>query len=160
MRNVLPTTLAIVVMATTACSEAATQPTAVETEALLATSTEWTPIDLTRDLQVDDATRAKIEAGVQALHTSMLELHERYEGAQSLEGDARAAQIDDIEADLRALHEQHIGLWNSLDPAVKKTLAERMHEQMRNHHADDAGSLHDLMRRLHGGDHGTDGVGH
>jgi hypothetical protein len=160
MRNALPTTLAILIMATSACSEATTQPTAVETEALLATSTEWSPIDLTRDLQVDDVTRANIEAGVQALHTSMLDLHERYESAQSLAGDARAAQIDDIEADLRALHEQHIVLWNSLDPAVKKTLAERMHEQMGNHHADDAGSLHDRMRRLHGGDHGPDGVGH
>ncbi|MGH7448066.1 MAG: hypothetical protein ACREK1_04930, partial [Longimicrobiales bacterium] len=94
MRNTLLTTLAtLAVAAATACSEAASEPTAVETEALVASATAWTPADLTRDLQVDDATRQQIEAGIQALHTSMLELRGRHETAQTLEGDARAAYM-------------------------------------------------------------------
>lgn len=161
MRHALITILGTAAVAvTTACSEAATQPTAVETEALIASATAWTPSDLTRGLQVDDATRQKIEAGVQSLHTSLLALHERHESAQNLEGDARAAYLTGIHEDMIALHEQHKVLWDSLDPGVRETLATRLHEQMRHHGDDDNGSLHERMRRMHGGDHDADGAGH
>jgi hypothetical protein len=161
MRHHLITILAAAaVAATTACSEAATQPTAVETEALIASATAWTPSDITRGLQVDEATRQKIEAGVQSLHTSLLALHERHENAQTLEGDARAAYMTDIHENMIALHEQHKVLWDSLDPAVRETIATRLHEQMRHHDDDAANSIHERMRRLHGGDHDADGAGH
>lgn len=161
MRHALITTLATVAVATlTGCSEAATQPTAIETEALLASATSWTPSDITRDLQVDDATRQKIEVGVRALHTSLLAMHERHETAQKLEGDARAASMDAIHEDMHALHEQHVVQWNSLDPAVRETLAARLHEQMRKHGDDDIMSFHERMRRMHGGKHDADGTGH
>jgi hypothetical protein len=155
MRHTLITILGTAaVAATTACSEAATQPTAIETEALIASAAAWTPSDLTRDLQVDETTRQKIEAGVQSLHTSLLALHERHVRAQNLEGDARAAYLTDIQEDMIAVHEQHKVLWDSLDPAVRETLATRLHEQMRDHGGDDTGSLHERLRRMHGGDHG------
>ena len=89
MRKAMLAVLALA--AATACSEAASEPTTVETEALIASAATWTPSDLTRGLRVDDATRQRIEAGVQALHASMLELHERHRKVEDLEGAARAA---------------------------------------------------------------------
>lgn len=177
MRNALVAAVAtLAVAATTACSEAASEPTAVETEALVATATSWTPSDLTHDLPVDDATRQQIEDGLRSLHASLLELHGRHETARTLEGEARAAHLDEMKADMEALHEQHRAVWDSLDPAVKELLAARLHErmrehhddatsshheQMREHHGDDeaARSLHERMRRMHGGAHGA-GEGH
>lgn len=145
--------------ATTACSEAASEPTAVQTEALVASAPAWTATDLTRDLQVDEATRVKIEAGVQALHTSMVELHARHETLETLEGEARAAYAASLKADMQKLHEEHRVLWETLDPAVRETLAARFHEQMGDHDAGPMKSMHERMRRLHGGDHAGD-AGH
>jgi hypothetical protein len=141
--------------AATACSEAASEPTTVETEALIASATTWMPSDLTRGLQVDDATRQKIEAGVRALHASMLDLHERHGKAEDLEGAARAAYMADLQADIGALHEQHKALWESLDPAVREALASRFHERMDDHGDGTMKSLHERLRRMHGGDHGV-----
>jgi len=161
MRHTLLPALAILGLAgIAACSKGSSEPTAVETVALLATATDWTPSDLTRDLQVDDATRQEIEAGVQALHASLIELHGRHETVETLEGAEREAYVAELEADMQALHEQHSALWDSLDPAVKETLAARLHERMREHSDEAASSLHDRMRRLHGGDHGAAGAGH
>jgi hypothetical protein len=162
MRHALLTTLAtLAAISTAACSEAASEPTAVYTEALVATAADWTPADLTHDLPVDAATQQRIDAGIQAMHTSMLELHERHATAGTLEGVARDAYLADLAADMQALHAQHRALWDSLDPAVQETLASRFHEQMRDHHGDDdAMSLHDRMRRMHGGDHAPDNAGH
>lgn len=160
-RTLLPTLAALTLAATTACAEAGSEPTAVETDALLASVTAWTPADLTRDLQVDDATRQRIEAGVQALHASMIELHDRHQKAAPLEGAARDTYLADLHADMKELHEQHIELWESLDPEVRKVLAARMHERMREHHGDEtANSLHERMRRMHGGDHDADHADH
>lgn len=160
MRYTLLTTFVTVAAAAiTACSEAAPEPTAVETEALIASASGWTAADLTRDLPVDAATRQQIEAGVQALHTSMLALHGRYESAQALEGDARAAYMTEIRADIRTLHEQHSALWDSLDPEVRQLLAARLHERMRDHEDGSMKALHERMRRMHGGDHAPD-AGH
>lgn len=154
MRHALITTLAtLAVAATTACSESASEPTAVETEVLLASATAWTPADLTRDLPVDDATRQKIEAGVRSLHTSMLELHGRHEKAQTLEGEARAEYVADVKADMQELHEQHKLVWDSLDPEVRQLLASRLHERMEAHGDGAMRSLHERLKRLHGGDH-------
>ncbi|MGH7446321.1 MAG: hypothetical protein ACRELT_02095, partial [Longimicrobiales bacterium] len=70
------------------------------------------------------------------------------------------AYMADLKADAQALHEQHRTLWDSLDPAVRETLATRLHERMRDHHGDDSmKSLHERMRRMHGRDHGADGAG-
>lgn len=154
--TLLRTLAALAVAAMTACSEAASEPTAVQTEAPLASATAWTPEDLTRDLQVDDATRQQIEAGIQALHTSLIELHRRHETVQTLAGEAREAYVADMKADMQELHEQHSALWNSLDPSVQETLAARLHERMGEHHdGETTSSLHERMRRLHGGDHGA-----
>jgi hypothetical protein len=153
MRHALITTLATLAVATTACSEAASEPTAVETEALLASATAWTPSDLTRDLPVDDATRQKLEAGVQSLHASLLEMHARHERAHALEGDARDAYLAEVKAEMQELHEQHRVLWDSLDPAVRETIASRMHERMAAHDRGALKSLHERMKRMHGGDH-------
>lgn len=156
MRHTLiPTLATLALAATTACSEAASEPTAVETEALLATATAWTPADITRDLQVDEATRQKIEAGVQALHASMIELHARYEAVENLAGEARAGYEAALETDVRELHAQHGALWNSLDPEVREALAARLHARMREHEDETTTSLHERMRRMHGGDHGS-----
>lgn len=159
-RNLLPT-LALALAATTACAEAASEPTAVATDAMLASVTAWTPADLTRNLQVDDATRQEIEAAVGALHASMVELHERHEHAATLQGTARDEYLADLHADMQELHEQHTTLWESLDPAVKEILAARIHERMREHHDDDSmRSFHERMRRLHGSDHAADHAEH
>ncbi|MGH7481565.1 MAG: hypothetical protein ACRELV_05375 [Longimicrobiales bacterium] len=158
--SLFPALATLALAATTACSDAASEPIAVDTEALVASATAWTPSDLTRDLQVDDATREKIEAGLQALHASMVELHDRHETAQTLKGEARDAYVADLKADMQELHEQHRALWESLDPAVKEALAARLHQRMREHDGETASSLHERMRRLHGGDHGADGAGH
>jgi hypothetical protein len=163
MRHAPIITLATLAVAATAgCSETGSQPpTAVETEAVIASASAWMPSDLTRDLQVDNATRQKIEAGVQALHAAMLAVHERYEKAETLKGNARVTYMDDLNADIQSVHEQHRALWDSLDPEVRETLAARLHERMRNH--DDDGALkssHERMRRMHGGDHGADGTTH
>ncbi|HSK19205.1 MAG TPA: hypothetical protein VK912_08695 [Longimicrobiales bacterium] len=162
MRHALLTTIAtLAVISTAACSEAASEPTAVDTEALVATAADWTPADLTRDLPVDAATQQRIDAGIQAMHSSMLELHARHATAGTLEGAARAAYLEELGADMQALHEQHRALWDSLDPAVQETLASRFHEQMRDHHGDDeAMSLHDRLRSMHGSDHAPGNAGH
>lgn len=162
MRHPLRSTLAVLAaISTAACSEAASEPTAVDTETLVATAADWTPADLTRDLPVDAATQQRIDADVQAMHASMLEVHERHATAGTLEGAARDAYLADLAADMAALHEQHSVLWDSLDPAVQEMLASRFHEQMREQHGvDGAMSLHDRMRRLHGGDHAADNAGH
>jgi hypothetical protein len=158
MRKALLATFAVAAL--TACSEAASEPSAVETEALIATAAAWTPADLTRGLQVDDATRREIEAGVTALHAAMLDLHARHEKAGTLEGGARAAYMAELQADVETIHEQHRALWESLDPAVREALAERFHERL--HEQDDGPtkSLHERMRRMHGGNDGAGGVGH
>lgn len=151
MKQVLLAVLALAV--TTACSERASEPTAVQTEALIASSAEWTPADFTRDLPVDDATRERIETGVRTLHAAMLDLYARHEKAETLEGDARSAFMMELEADVRALHEQHVALWNSLDADVREALAARFHAQMDDHHGGPMKSLHDRLRSTHGGDH-------
>jgi hypothetical protein len=157
MKHVLlPMVATLTLAATTACSEAASEPTAVQTEALVASAHSWTATDLTRDLQVDEATRRKIEAGVQALHTSMVELHARHEALATLDGEARAAYAANLQADMQELHEEHRSLWESLDPAVRETLAARFHDQMREHDVGAMKSMHERMRRLHGGEHGGD----
>lgn len=162
MRHLRFTTFAAIAAITTAaCSEAASEPTAVSTETLVASATDWTPADLTRDLPVDAATQQRIDAGVQAMHASMLELHARHATAATLEGAARDAYLADLEGDMQALHEQHRQLWDSLDPAVQETLASRFHEQKGAQHGDDeAMSLHERMRRMHGGGHAPDNAGH
>ena len=154
MKHALPILATLTLAATTACSEAVSEPTAVETEALVASATAWTPGDLTRNLQVDEVTRRKIEAGVQSLHASMVELHARHERVETLEGEARAEYVAHLKADMQELHEEHRALWESLDPAVRETLAARFHEQMREHDAGPMKAIHERMRRLHGGDHG------
>lgn len=158
MRNALLVTF--VVAAATACSETTPEPTTVETRALIASASTWTPSELTRDLEVDDATRQEIEAGVQALHASMVDVHERHRKAANLEGDARVAHMADLDADVRALHEQHKALWGSLDPAVREALATRLHERMDDHDDGTLTSLHERLRRMHGGDHGAERAGH
>ena len=162
MRHALRISIAtLAAISIAACSEASSEPTAVDTEALVAMSADWTPADLTHDLAVDAATQQKIDAGLQAMHASMLELHERHATAGTLEGAARDAYLADLAADMQSVHEQHRALWDSLDPAVQETLASRFHEQLRDHHgADDAMSLHDRLRRMHGGDHAPDDAGH
>lgn len=144
MKHPLLVTLAtLAVVATTACSDAGSEPAAIEVEGLVASAASWTPADLTRDLPVDDATRQTIDAGLRTLHASLLEL------------DAAAL----TEEDVRALHEQHAALWESLDPDVRELLTARMHERMRAHEDDGMASLHERMRRLHGGAHDADGSG-
>jgi hypothetical protein len=152
-KTLLPTVAVLLLAGTTACSEATSEPTAVQTEALVASAPAWTPSDLTRDLQVDEATRSRIEAGIQALHASMIELHGRHATAGTLEGEARAAYVADMKTEMQAIHEQHSALWDSLDPEVQAALAARIHERMSEHDDETTSSLHERMRRMHGGDH-------
>ena len=160
MRYGLHSTItALAAISTLACSEAASEPTAVDTEALVATAADWSPANITRDLPVDAVTQQRIDAGVQAMHASMLELHERHAAAATLEGAAREAYLAELTADMQTLHEEHSALWDSLDPAVQETLAARFHEQMRAHHGDDGISLHERMRRMHAGKHAPDHAG-
>lgn len=145
----------LAVLALAACSEAASEPTAVDTEALVATAAAWTPSDITRDLDVDDTTRQKIDEGLRSLHTSLMEMHERHRTLHELEGAAREAYAAEIEADMRELHAQHAELWDSLAPDVQEALATRLHERMEQH-GEAAGSLHERMRRMH---HDADDTG-
>jgi hypothetical protein len=147
----LAVTFAVVVAS--ACSEAASQPTAVETDALIAAAPEWSPAQITEGLEVDGATRRRIDEGLQSLHASMLDLHGRWTAAEALDGAEQAAALETLDADARALHDRHMALWNALDDDVRETLAERMHERMRGHEMDGHDSLHDRMKRLHGAVH-------
>jgi hypothetical protein len=159
MRHAVLATLAAISI--TACSEAASAPTAVQTESLVATAADWTPLELTRNLQVDAATQERIDEAVRTMHASMLALHERHATAETLDGSARDAYLADLTADMQALHEQHTTLWESLDPAVQETLARRFHEQMRDQHGEEGTqSLHERMRSMHDGDHGAHDAGH
>jgi hypothetical protein len=149
MRTALLTIVTLAV--TTACSESGMEPTPVQTEALIASASEWTPADFIADLPFDDATRQTIEAGMNELHASMLDLHDRYQKAETLAGEARTAYAEDLEADVQALHTRHLELWNSLDADVREELAVRFHDRMEGHGDGPMKSLHDRMRRLHGG---------
>lgn len=145
MKHPLLVTLAtLVVVATTACSDAGSEPAAIEPEGLVASASSWTPADLTRGLEVDDATRQEIDAGLRTLHASLLEL------------DGRELTAEDA----RAIHQQHAALLDSLDPDVRETLTARLHERMHEHEDDRMASLHERMRRLHRGAHDADGSGH
>ena len=149
MRTALLTILAMA--ATTACADGTAEPTAVQTEALIASASEWAPANFVADLPVDEATRRQIEAGMNELHTAMLALHERYRSAEKLAGDARAAYEEDLEEDVQALHARHVELWNSLDAEVRETLAVRFHDRVEGHGDGAMKAFHDRMRRLHGG---------
>ncbi|MGH7444186.1 MAG: hypothetical protein ACREKM_04895 [Longimicrobiales bacterium] len=156
MKTVLYGALAVLALSAAACNDDGSGATAIETEALVASATDWTPSDVTAGLQVDDATRQELDAGLRAMHASMLELHRRHEVALTLEGDARVAYLDDLDSDMRVLHEQHQELWSSLDPDVRDALATRLHEQMREHDDGMMQSFHERMRRLHD----ASGAGH
>jgi hypothetical protein len=153
MRNVLlPAVAMFALVGTTACTKAASEPAGVDTEALVESASAWTPSDITRDLAVDGATRQRIEDALTSLHTSLKEMHERHQAVHGMEGEARAAQVAELEAEMQRLHEQHKALWDSLDPDVQKALAARLHERMADHHGEEAGTLHERLRRLHHGD--------
>jgi hypothetical protein len=146
----------LAVAATAACADAdASRPTSIETDALVASAPAWLPSDLTADLPVDEATRAQIEAGLGAMHESMLDVHARYQAALALEGDERAAALDALDADVRTLHGEHQALWATLDDSVSEALAERIHARMAHDDDDTMRSLHERMRRLFGGAHGA-----
>ena len=151
MRSALFTILALA--ATTACSETGAEPTAVQTEALIASAAEWSPADFIADLPVDEATRQKIQAGMNELHASMLDLHERYEKAETLPAADKPAYVAGLETDVHALHARHLELWNSLDADVRETLARRFHERMEGHGDGPFAEFHQRMRRLHDGGH-------
>lgn len=143
----------------TACSDGALQPTSIESEALVASAPDWQPADITQGLQVDAATREQIDAAVRTLHASLLDLHARYETARTLAGAEREAYRTALEADLQTLHEEHEALWSSLDPGIRSTLAARIHAQMDAHDDGSMQTLHERMRRLHGGAHDAAGSG-
>lgn len=154
MRHTLLGTLAaLAVGAIIGCSESATDLTGVEADAMVASAATWTPEDITRDLPVDEATRERIETAVQSFHASLLALHQRHEAGQGLDGAAREAFMDKLHEDVRGLHTQHEALWDSLAPEVREALSSRFHAEM--HGGDEPGmSLHERMRKMHGGDHG------
>jgi hypothetical protein len=154
MRHTLLTSLAaLAVAAATGCSEPASDLTGVEADAMVASAETWTPADITRDLPVDAATRERIEAAVQTFHASLLALHDRHEAGQQLDGAAREDFMAQLHEDARELHTQHQALWDSLSPEVREILSSRFHAQM--HPDDEQGtSLHERMRKMHGGDHG------
>lgn len=154
MRHTLLISLAaLAVAAATGCSERASDLTGVEADAMVASAAAWTPEDITRDLPVDSATRDRIEAAVQSFHASLLALHDRHEDGQQLEGAAREEFMARLHTDARELHTQHQALWDSLTPEVREILSSRFHAQM--HPGEEPGtSLHERMRKMHGGDHG------
>lgn len=154
MKMLLPTLAVLAVAATTACSENAPEPVAVDAQALIASAEAWTPADITRDLPVDATTRQQIEAGLSTLHAAMLELRARHETAATLDGDAREAYMDTLHEDVQTIHEEHRSLWDSLDPAVRDALHERLHERMHEHDGAESKSFHARMRRMHGDQHG------
>lgn len=153
-KTLLPALAVLTVAAMTACSENAPEPVAIDTDVLIASASVWTPADITRDLEVDGATRQQIEASLSTLHTTMLELRARHETAAALDGEAREVYMETLQQDVQAIHEEHRALWDSLDPAVRETLHERLHERMHEHDDGALKSFHARMRRLHGDQHG------
>lgn len=153
MRHVLLKSAAtLAVLTLSACSEPATWLTEVETNALVTSAVEWTPEDITSDLPVYDATRERIEAAMGSFHESVMALRERHASGQALTGDAREEFLNRLHEDVVAIHTRHQALWESLTPEVKEILTRRFHEQM---HGDQPGaSMHERLRKLHGGDHG------
>jgi hypothetical protein len=145
----------------TACSDAnVAQPASLETAALISSAPAWQPSDITADLQLDERTRAQVDATLGAMHAAMLDLHARHEAALALDGHARTAALDALDADIRALHEQHHALWDALEPEVAAALATRIHEKMGEHGGSAMQSLHERMRRLLGGSHDAHAAGH
>src|SRR5690606_32380882 len=108
-RRFLVAAFAVGVLA--ACSEGASGPSAEQTQAMVATADTWAPSELLRGLEVDDATRGKLQSMFEEMHAAMLDLHGRYEQAAKLEGSARAAAEAELDADLQALHERHWEMW-------------------------------------------------
>lgn len=153
MRHLLLTSAAVLaVMAISGCSEAATELTGVEADALVTSAADWTPSDLTRDLPVDDATRLRIDSAMGSFHASLMELRERHMTGQRLAGAEREEFMNQLHEDVVALHARHQAIWDALTPEVQDVLRQRFHEKM---HGDGSGaSLHERMRALHGSDHG------
>ena len=153
MRHVLLTSVAaLAILAVSGCSETATELTGVEADAMVTSAADWTPADITRDLPVDEATRLRIDSAVGSFHASLLELREWHIAGQRLDGAEREEFMNQLHQDVLALHTRHEAIWESLTPEVQETLMRRFHEEM---HGDGSGaSLHQRMRRLHGGDHG------
>lgn len=150
MTRILPRFLAtLAAVAAVGCAETPSQPEALDATALVASASAWTPAEVALALDVDAPTRQKIEAGLERIHGSLLELHERHSVARTLEGEAQAAYLADLDADMRAMHEEHMGLLESLDPAVSRELMARIHEHMGG--GDHPEGLHDRMMGVHGG---------
>jgi len=85
------------------------------------------------------------------MHAAMLEVHGRYEQLAELDeatGEQRTQELYDA---VRSVHEQHLELWNSLDPDLREQLSEQFHGRLRQHDEGIMESLHERMRRLHGG---------
>lgn len=147
MKNVL--IAAIAVGTAVACSEPTAEPLAADVEALVASVAEWNPTELLRDLPIDDATRQEITGRITALHTAGIELHRAYKAAHALSDEEREAKLAELQDRAERLHAQHEELWAGLSPDAAAALKDRIHEQMKAHHDEDASAFHERMRRLH-----------
>ncbi|MEZ4417268.1 MAG: hypothetical protein R3E10_16050 [Gemmatimonadota bacterium] len=148
--------IAATLLASSACSEADSQPAALDMEALVASAPDWTPAGLTEGLGLEPELQARINAEMERLHTSLLELAERHEVAASLQGEEQARYLADLHDSLQSLHQEHYGVWNSLPEDARQAIAERLHARMEEHHAQmgvssrEAGGLHERLKALHG----------
>jgi hypothetical protein len=159
MKNAL--CIALMTVGTVACAETTPEVMSPDIEALVASSPEWTPADVTRDLPMDEAMRQELETALGSLHATMLELHRRHEVAETLEGDARSDYLAALHADATALHAQHKATWVALDPALAEQVKARLHERMRAQHDDsEMTSIHERIRRHHGAAHDVPGRRH
>jgi hypothetical protein len=145
---------ALALLLTAGCSSPLTEPAALEARALARSTAEWTPASLASELPVDSATRRAIQAGLEELHASLVSLHGHLEAQGTTGEEHELVLTPEIEQELRQVHARHQALWNGLDEEVRETLATRLHEHASRHAGDDAASLHERMRRLHGGGSG------
>ena len=145
-----------------ACDETA-GPLEAE-EMLLQAAPSLSPGELLNGLGLEPAQAARAQDRVEALHVSMLELHDLHGGASDLSD----AEREEMHAVMAEIHDRHEELMGSLTDAQRERFFENVHAQMTEHGTGDiTDDQHDRMRlhldghdeaqHEHGGDHGMGG---
>ncbi len=127
-----------------------------EVEALAAAAQEMTVDGVLDDLGLDPSERAEVEAKLQALHTSMLALHDLH--AQSM-GDLSDEEKADLHGRLQdqmeEIHAGHAAFMESLSEEQQARFQEHLHGAMEAHHGameahhEAMGERHEAMGERH-----------
>ncbi len=125
---------ALTVVSATACSEAPSQPAAVDVDALIEAAPVMDPAALTAGLDLDPQLKAHVDASLGELHAAMLHLHERHEELAAMDENERAPLLGELKGHVQEIHQRHQALWNFLPEDGRQALVERMHGQLQQYH--------------------------